>query len=100
MIKACRHLTLNFSPHLLVVHQKELAEYFIEELSTSFNDYLNLKKIEEFKVLIKQDTDNTYSLVGLAELAGFKSKATFYRVFKKAEGITPSEYKEQQAKVG
>jgi len=82
------------------ISSKELAEYFIEELSTSFNDYLNRKKIEEFKVLIKQDTDNTYSLVGLAELAGFKSKATFYRVFKKAEGITPSEYKEQQSKVG
>lgn len=79
------------------INSKELAEYFNEELSTSFNDYLYRKKIEEFKNLVRQDTEGTYSLLGLAELAGFKSKATFYRIFKKVEGVTPSQYKEQLA---
>lgn len=78
----------------LGVGTKELAEYFNEELSISFNDYIHQKKIEEFKKLIKEDDENTYSLEGMAQLAGFKSKATFYRVFKKIEGITPSKYKE------
>ena len=86
--------------HEIGVNEKELAEYFTEELSTPFNDYIHKKKIEEFKNLIKEDTENTYSLEGVAQLAGFKSKATFYRVFKKAEGITPSMYKQQQSKVG
>ncbi|NER13636.1 AraC family transcriptional regulator [Leptobacterium flavescens] len=30
--------------------------------------------------------------MGIAEEAGFKSKATFYRVFRKKEGMTPNEY--------
>lgn len=76
------------------ITDKELAEYFAEELSTSFNDYLHLKKIEEFKHLIKEDTENTYSLEGTAQIAGFKSKATFYRVFKKVEGVTPAKFKD------
>ncbi len=80
------------------ISDKELAEYFSEELSTSFNDYLHRKKIQEFKQLIKADTDDTYSLEGVAQLAGFNSKATFYRVFKRLEGITPAQYREQHAK--
>lgn len=84
--------------HEIDISDKELAEYFAEELSISFNDYLHLKKIEEFKHLIKKDTENTYSLEGTAELAGFKSKATFYRVFKKVEGVTPAKFKEEQAR--
>lgn len=76
------------------VGTRELGEYFHEELSISFNDYLHKKKVEEFKNLIKSGRENTYSLEGMAQLAGFKSKATFYRIFKKLEGITPSEYKE------
>ncbi|MEM8893324.1 MAG: helix-turn-helix domain-containing protein [Bacteroidota bacterium] len=81
------------------VNDKELAEYFTEELSISFNDYLYQKKIQEFKSLVNADLENTYSLEGLAQLAGFNSKATFYRVFKKVEGVTPAQYKEQQAKL-
>ena len=77
----------------LGIGDKELAEYFSEELSTSFTDYLHLKKVEEFKNLVQEDKEDAYSLEGIAQLAGFKSKATFYRVFKKTEGITPAAYK-------
>jgi len=73
---------------------RELAEYFNEELSISFNDYIHQKKVEEFKKLVKADEENTYSVEGMAQLAGFKSKATFYRIFKKLEGVTPAKYKE------
>ncbi len=78
------------------VSTKELTEFFSEELSTSFVDYIHKKKIAEFKLLMREDVENTYSLEGLARLAGFKSKATFYRVFKKEEGVTPTQYKDHQ----
>lgn len=78
------------------VGTRELGEYFNEELSISFNEYLNKKKVQEFKSLIKSGGENTYSLEGMAQMAGFKSKSTFYRTFKKLEGITPTEYKEHQ----
>lgn len=75
---------------------KELAEYFNEDLSISFNEYLYKRKIDEFKDLVQSDLENAYSLEGMAQLAGFKSKATFYRIFKKMEGMTPAAYKELQ----
>ena len=80
------------------ISEKEIAEYFNEELSTSFHEYLGRKRIEEFKRLLHQDVESAYSLEGLAHSAGFKSKATFYRAFKKEEGITPAKYKEQRIK--
>ncbi len=74
---------------------KELAEFFNEELNTSFSDFLHRKRIDEFKRLLQLDLEQSYSLEGIALLAGFKSKATFYRIFKKMEGITPSKYNEK-----
>ena len=81
------------------VNVKDLSAYFNEELSTSFNDYLNRHRIDEFKKLLLADGSSTYSLVGLAQESGFKSKATFYRVFKEMEGMTPANFKKEQVSI-
>ena len=41
---------------------------------------------------IAEDEYSKYTLSALAELCGFSSRASFFRYFKKATGITPSEY--------
>ena len=46
----------------------------------------------EFKHLIAKDEYSKYTLGALAELCGFSSRASFFRYFKKATGITPNEY--------
>lgn len=74
------------------VSDKILSEYLANEVDTNFKDFINTLRINEFKSLLQDQNSKQYSLVGLAEKAGFKSKATFYRVFKNKEQITPNEY--------
>lgn len=74
------------------VGDKALSEYFQNEYKASFHDFINLLRIEEFKRLSRNPRYSNLSLSGIAQESGFRSKATFYRAFKKMEGITPNEY--------
>ncbi|EKU89438.1 two-component regulator propeller domain-containing protein [Bacteroides oleiciplenus] len=69
-----------------------LSYLFNQYLNRNYYDYINDYRIEEFKRLINQDESSKYTLGALAELCGFSSRASFFRYFKKATGITPNEY--------
>ncbi len=71
---------------------KVISTYIDETYKLSFKHYLMQCRIEEFKKLVLEK-DNKYDLYGIAQEAGFNSKASFYRAFKKYEGITPGEYR-------
>ncbi|UOY06781.1 AraC family transcriptional regulator [Muricauda sp. SCSIO 64092] len=61
-------------------------------LKINFNDLINKNRIEAFKRLTLDPKSKKYSILGLGQEVGFSSKASFYRVFKKETGMTPSEY--------
>lgn len=75
-----------------------LSNYLNQEYHMSFSDYINQQRINYAKQLIgnqKQDKINQ-----IATLSGFSSVASFFRNFKKFEGMTPQEWansKEAQA---
>jgi len=69
-----------------------LSYLFNQHLNRNYYDYINDYRIEEFKRLINEDEYSKYTLSALAELCGFSSRASFFRYFKKATGITPNEY--------
>lgn len=69
-----------------------LSYLFNQHLNRNYYDYVNDYRIAEFKHLIAEDEYSKYTLSALAELCGFSSRASFFRYFKKATGITPSEY--------
>ena len=48
--------------------------------------------IEEVKQMMHSNEHPNLSLLGMALEAGFNSKATFNRAFKKLENCTPTEY--------
>ncbi|RXM51961.1 MULTISPECIES: helix-turn-helix domain-containing protein [unclassified Chryseobacterium] len=58
----------------------------------NFNQYLNSLRIKHVKDLIKKSDLTKVTLMYIYTGAGFTSQATFNRVFKQLEGITPSEY--------
>lgn len=69
-----------------------LSYLFNQHLNRNYYDYINDYRIAEFKRLIVEDEYAKYTLSALAELCGFSSRASFFRYFKKAMGITPNEY--------
>lgn len=79
----------------LGVSQKVMRAYFNESLKESFVDYVNRYRVNKFKELLMSSDNSIYSIDAIAIDAGFKSKSTLYRVFRKHEGITPNEYKNQ-----
>lgn len=69
-----------------------LSYLFNQYLNRNYYDYINDYRIAEFKRLVDKSEYAKYTLSALAELCGFSSRASFFRYFKKATGITPSEY--------
>lgn len=76
------------------ISREELSETINQGFNARFNDFINQYRIDETKRLITDGKHKNLSLLGLAYEAGFNSKATFNRAFKKAEGKSPSEYLE------
>lgn len=69
-----------------------MSYLFNQYLNRNYYDYINDFRIAEFKRLVDRDEYSKYTLSALAELCGFSSRASFFRYFKKATGITPNEY--------
>lgn len=86
------NLKIKDAANKIGVSEKILAAYLQNELNTNFKDFINTLRVNEFKSLLNKSENKQYSLLGISEECGFKSKATFYRVFKNKEGITPNEY--------
>jgi len=68
-------------------HLSQIINQFEEK---NFNDFVNLYRVEEFIHLASENKN--YSLLALALEAGFNSKSTFNKLFKKYKGITPSQF--------
>jgi AraC-like DNA-binding protein len=61
----------------------------------SFYDYINLKRVEDFKKAVASPKNKRYTLLALAFECGFNSKTAFNRNFKNVTGLTPSLYLKQ-----
>ena len=86
-------LTLRDLATAIAMKEKQLSIFINQQMQTSFYELINEYRISEFKEKIK--TDNNLTILGVANSCGFKSKTSFYRIFKKSTGITPSEYLKQ-----
>lgn len=78
---------------LLGCTDNHLSQVVNVEFKVSFNDFVNLYRVNHFKALLKSGKRKHLTLFGIAEECGFQSKSTFNAAFKKATGLTPSEFK-------
>lgn len=76
----------------LKVKPEYLSEILNSHLHQTFFDFINKYRIEEFKKQCIYEENKHFSIIGIAYNCGFNSKASFYRAFKKFEGISPSLY--------
>lgn len=83
---------------LLGVNSPELARLLNENVGMNFFEYVNYYRIKEFVSLAKTEKGKQLTFYGLAQEAGFNSKTTFNKSFKKLMGVSPSVYFNQNIK--
>ena len=84
------NLSLNMVSEYVGISSPYLSKLFKEILNIKFVDYLNQYRVGKAKYLI-DNTDFTITDIGFK--TGFNSMPTFFRVFKKYNGITPGQYR-------
>ena len=89
-------LTLGDLARGLGVSQHEASAMLNSSFEMNFNELINRYRVDDLKLQLKDTKKDHYSLIALAYESGFNSKASFNRIFKKIEGVTPSEYKKNQ----
>ena len=67
-----------------------LSRFFSKKLQTSFNTYVNNRRVELAKTLLRNTND---SITSIAFDSGFNSTRSFYRAFQSICGMTPMEYR-------
>lgn len=77
---------------MLGVNKPDVARLLNEKIGMNFFEYVNYFRIKEFIELAKMDKAKNLTFFGIAQEAGFNSKTTFNKSFKKIMGTSPSEY--------
>jgi len=85
-------LTLSALAIHINASRHQVSQAINAQYNGNFFDLINEYRVEKFKLLVKQPGSRHLTLLGIAQEAGFNSKATFYAVFKKKTGMTPAEY--------
>jgi len=89
-----RQISLNDIAEHTFVSTYYISRLFKKELGKNFVEYLNEIRIKKSKELLKDLHFKTYEV---AELVGITDAHYFSKLFKKYEGITPSEYRDRSA---
>jgi AraC-like DNA-binding protein len=80
---------LNISSH----HLSQVINTFEKK---NFFDYINHKRVEEFKKCVHLPENQKFTFLSLAFECGFNSKTSFNRNFKKVTNFSPSDYLKQE----
>ncbi len=88
-------ITLAELAQTIDVHPNNLSQVINTFEGKSFYDYVNHRRIEEFKRIVALPESQRFTLLALALECGFNSKTSFNRNFKNATGLSPSEYLKQ-----
>lgn len=72
-----------------------ISQVINEVYKVNFFEYINLKRIEEAKQLLRSMPKSDLNIIEVAYEVGFNNKGTFNSVFKKVTGLTPTEFRKQ-----
>jgi AraC-like DNA-binding protein len=84
-------ITLTSMAEKVGVHPNVLSYIVNEEFGVGFREYLNSLRLDEFLRISRTMTDDSTYLARALD-AGFSSKSTFLRAFRRRFGTTPREY--------
>ncbi|MFK7936483.1 MAG: helix-turn-helix transcriptional regulator, partial [Saprospiraceae bacterium] len=64
------------------ISENQLSQIFTRHLHASFYQYINNYRLTAFEQEVREKGTQQYTIMALAEAAGFASRATFYKAFK------------------
>jgi len=85
-------LSMNRIADLFQLSVPYVSKIFKEHTESNFTDYLIRLRINKAKELLEE---GNAKVVQIAEAVGYTNSHSFIRIFKKATGLTPGEYREQ-----
>ncbi len=85
----CEKLPLNQIAAQFGISTSYLSQLFGRYSSLGFNEYINYTKVQEAKRLLREEHLKVYEV---ANRLSFGSEFYFSKVFKKVEGLSPTEY--------
>lgn len=91
-------LSIHTVSEKLNIPRQYISEVLNLHMDTSFQDFINKYRVEEFIKRIENDQNDHLTLLGIAIDVGFNSKSSFNATFKKIKGLTPTQYKKNQTK--
>ena len=82
---------------LLKTNRTYVSKVVNEELNTNFCDLVNSYRVSYAEELLCSPLqDDSPSIAEIAEISGFSSESSFYRVFKNKNGVSPGVYRQQR----
>ncbi len=85
-------LTLTDLSKHLSTNPSLLSKIINQGFKMNFNDLINYYRVEDVKIQLQNSANANLTIMSLAYDAGFNSKATFNRAFKKITGKSPKEF--------
>uniref|UniRef100_UPI0032169149 helix-turn-helix domain-containing protein n=1 Tax=uncultured Draconibacterium sp. TaxID=1573823 RepID=UPI0032169149 len=79
----------------LETNRTYISKLINDEFGMNFNEFVNQYRIIDAKYMLSSELLNIYTLEHIAEKSGFGSVASFSRVFKEIEGVTPGKFRTQ-----
>ncbi|MGY6521969.1 MAG: helix-turn-helix domain-containing protein [Mongoliitalea sp.] len=87
-----KDLTLLKLSKIINISSRKLSSLIHEHTGKGYSDFINCYRASFAKEKIDEGYLNNYTIEALSDQAGFNSRVTFYNVFKKIQGVCPSDY--------
>lgn len=82
----------------LSISRHHLSQVINEQMGMSFSDFINSYRIKAAKEMLTDPAYEDQYIINIAYEAGFNNKTSFNKAFKKATGLSPSEYRKRMRK--
>ena len=91
-------LSLPLLAEAVKLSPSHLSQVINQQFEKNFFDFVNLYRVEEAKIRLKNPEFSHFSILAIGLDCGFRSKSSFNRAFKKFVGKTPSEFRREGEK--
>ena len=91
-------LKLSDLASILDVQNHKLSQVINQEFGQTFFHFINGYRVREAKSRLTNPKYSDFTILAIALDTGFNSNASFYRIFKKETGLTPSQFIKRENK--